>query len=324
MTDQNLERRFPFMIFSHDEIESFIRPAFNNNRLVKSAPLTGGKVNSNYQLTLEGPPHIAVLRVYACGQRTCQVERDILLLIEGTVPAPTVLFDGSDCNPPYLIESWIVGTTLDTALADRNNSQTKLGRSAGAALAEIHSHTFPRAALFGPKLSLAHPLAPGAIGYLSIMETYLNNRAADRLGEQLAHELRATIKMAAPYLNDLPDQVCLVHSDFNPANLMISKSMISGVMDWEFCHAGNPLTDIANMLRPRDYQSAAFDDAFICAYEENKGPLPNHWQPLSRLLDLASQVEMLDAAHVRPNLFIWAKERIHNSIDFIQEALITP
>ncbi len=324
MTDQNLERRFPFMIFSHDEIESFITPAFSNNPLLKSAPLTGGKVNSNYKLTLENPPHIAVLRVYARGQNTCQVERDVLQRIEGTLPAPTVLFDGSDCNPPYLIESWIVGTPLDNALADRKNDQTKLGHSTGAALAEIHAHTFPRAALFGPKLSLAHPFAPGAMGFLSIMETFLNNRAADRLGEPLAHKLRATIKKAAPHLNDLPDQACLVHSDFNPANLMTSKSMISGVMDWEFCHAGNPLTDIANMLRPRNYQSAAFDDAFICAYEEIKGPLPDHWQPLSRLLDLTSQVEMLDAAQVRPNLFIWAKERIRNSIDFIQESLLTP
>jgi aminoglycoside phosphotransferase (APT) family kinase protein len=98
---------------------------------------------------------------------------------------------------------------------------------------------------------------------------------------------------------------------------MASADDINGVLDWEFAHAGNPLTDIANMLRPRDYQSHGFNEAFVKAYEQAAGPLPPNWQSLSRLIDLMSQMEMLDAADERPNLFGWTRDRIESTIQFI-------
>jgi aminoglycoside phosphotransferase (APT) family kinase protein len=47
------------------------------------------------------------------------------------------------------------------------------------------------------------------------------------------------------------DRVCLVHSDFNPKNLLVDPATaeITGLIDWEFAHAGSPYTDLGNLLR---------------------------------------------------------------------------
>jgi aminoglycoside phosphotransferase (APT) family kinase protein len=47
------------------------------------------------------------------------------------------------------------------------------------------------------------------------------------------------------------DRICLVHSDFNPKNLLVdpATAQITGLIDWEFAHAGSPYTDLGNLLR---------------------------------------------------------------------------
>jgi aminoglycoside phosphotransferase (APT) family kinase protein len=47
------------------------------------------------------------------------------------------------------------------------------------------------------------------------------------------------------------DRVCLVHSDFNPKNLLVDPetARITGLIDWEFAHAGSPYADLGNLLR---------------------------------------------------------------------------
>ena len=44
---------------------------------------------------------------------------------------------------------------------------------------------------------------------------------------------------------------CLVHSDFNPKNLLVDPDTleVTGLLDWEFAHAGHPYTDLGNLLR---------------------------------------------------------------------------
>jgi aminoglycoside phosphotransferase (APT) family kinase protein len=42
-----------------------------------------------------------------------------------------------------------------------------------------------------------------------------------------------------------------VHSDFNPKNLLVdpASARITGLIDWEFAHAGSPYTDLGNLFR---------------------------------------------------------------------------
>lgn len=283
--------------------------------------LSGGRVNSNYALNLKVAPFKAVLRLYARGQHTCRMERDILRTLEDRVPVAKVLLDGSKHTPPFLVLSWIDGETLDDTLAQQTRDPEILGSQAGHALANIHQIDFPQAGFFGKDLKIEKPFPLGTKSFLAFVTPALDARAGTRLGTRRTDQLRQFSQWAAPYLDRLPNRACLVHSDFNPPNLMALHGHLAGVLDWEFAHAGTALSDIANMLRHRPYQPPQFDDAFIGAYEADAGALPDHWRSLARILDLMAQIEMLDAPEDRPGIFKWAIERIEDTISFVEQDL---
>ena len=75
----------------------------------------------------------------------------------------------------------------------------------------------------------------------------------------------------AQALLDTVAGTCLVHSDLNPKNLLVDPGTleVTGVVDWEFAHAGHPFTDLGNLLRfDRD---PAFADAVLAAYGARRG-----------------------------------------------------
>ena len=62
-----------------------------------------------------------------------------------------------------------------------------------------------------------------------------------------------------------------MHSDLNPKNLLVDPDTldVTGVLDWEFAHAGHPFTDLGNLLRfDRD---PAFVEAVLAAYPTRRG-----------------------------------------------------
>lgn len=287
----------------------------------KTTLLSGGRINSNYALSLKVEPFNAVLRLYARGQSTCRMERDILRILEGQIPVAKVLYDGSDTTHPFLLLSWIKGETLDHTLDQQSRNPAKLGSQLGEVLANIHQIEFPEAGFFGQDLKIEKPFPLGKESFLSFVGPALEARAGKRLGPDRTEHLQEFSQWAAPLLDQLSKRACLVHSDFNPPNMMIYHGELAGVLDWEFAHAGTPLTDIANMLRHRAYQPPEFDEAFVAAYEEKAAALPDHWQSLSRILDLMAQIEMLDAPEDRPGIFKWAIERIEDTISFVESDL---
>jgi hypothetical protein len=72
-------------------------------------------------------------------------------------------------------------------------------------------------------------------------------------------------------LLDGVDQACLVHGDFNPRNMLADPvtGELTGLLDWEFAHAGTPGTDLGNLLRfERD---PGFTEAVLIGYLEVAG-----------------------------------------------------
>lgn len=319
--DLPFERRLEFIDLSLSEISDLISPAFGSNALETAQPLSGGRVNSNYALNLRTQPSKAVLRVYARGRAPCRLECQILRMLEGAVPVPKVLLDGSNHDLPFLVLNWVEGQTLDEVLRKGSGETPSLATDIGTTLAAIHAHTFLDAGFLADGLQVTEPINMGAAGFHSFADPALAGRAGDRLGTERLTRLREFIDWAVPHLEKQTVQPCLVHSDFNPPNLMVRDGHVTGVMDWEYAHAGNRLTDIANMLRARAFQPLEFDNAFVSAYEAAASALPEHWQSLSRIIDLLSQLELLDGPDERPAIFIWAIERIDNTIRFVEDNL---
>lgn len=316
--DRDFERRHPVLPADGDELAAHLREVFGAHTDPATTLLPGGRVNSNYRIDLPEKPEAGLLRLYARGDGPCQVERDILNRLQGQVPVPRVLYDGCSGTTPFLILSWVNGQTLENALKNKNGDPRCLGAAAGQALATIHRTHFPADGRLGPGLKVQAPFGSTGEVFDQFAIRPLSNRAGERLPRDLRLDLPRLIKQHLPRLQAIELPTVLVHSDFNPPNLLVDADRLTGVLDWEFAHAGNPLTDIANMLRPRPHQPDAFNQAFLAAYQKNAGPLPNDWEAASRLLDLLSQIEMLDAEEDRPVIFNWARQRISDTVTFLQ------
>lgn len=74
------------------------------------------------------------------------------------------------------------------------------------------------------------------------------------------------IAQDAQALLDTETRVCLCHSDFNPKNLLIDPETgeVTGLLDWEYAHAGMPYADLANLLRFETDE--AFCRAVVASY----------------------------------------------------------
>jgi aminoglycoside phosphotransferase (APT) family kinase protein len=91
-----------------------------------------------------------------------------------------------------------------------------------------------------------------------------------------------------------------VHSDLNPKNLLLDPETLAltGVLDWEFAHAGHPFTDLGNLLRfERD---PAFTAAVLAAYAERRGTRPETALALARAADLWALVDLAARRSANP------------------------
>jgi len=101
-------------------------------------------------------------------------------------------------------------------------------------------------------------------------------------------------------LLDEEARTCLVHSDLNPKNLLLDPATlaITGVLDWEFAHAGHPFTDLGNVLRFD--REPAYVDAVLGAYAELRGTPPERAVDLARAADLYALAELASRSGQNP------------------------
>ena len=111
------------------------------------------------------------------------------------------------------------------------------------------------------------------------------------------------------------EETTFIHRDYRTGNYLVEDGSLTGVLDWEFACAGPPLIDVGIFLRAGNSLPAGFRDAFVAAYRDGGGWLPEEWLQLSRLVDLVSQVTFLDSEVERPRVFA-------ESIAVIEETLL--
>ena len=84
-----------------------------------------------------------------------------------------------------------------------------------------------------------------------------------------------------------------MHSDLNPKNLLLDPDSleVTGLLDWEFAHAGHPFTDLGNLLRFD--REPAFADAVLAAYDARRGARAGATRSaLARAADLWALVDL--------------------------------
>ena len=217
-------------------------------------PLEGGHSGRTFLGEVAGER--AVVRFYPPGDprgdAAPEVDQAVLRLVRGLLPVPDVLevrhADAAAGRPGLLVTSWLPGERGDLVVerlsaAGDADGLTRLGASNGAVAA----------ALAGMPMLRPGPFVDAELTVGAFPDGGLDDWVASRLAHWPESE-RTPLAEVARQSQDLLDtqrRTCLVHSDLNPKNLLVDPDTleVTGVLDWEFAHAGHPWTDLGNLLR---------------------------------------------------------------------------
>jgi aminoglycoside phosphotransferase (APT) family kinase protein len=239
--------------------ETFALSTRSRGALVLQIARKGGKL-------VESPPQAALLAAAA----------------EAGVSVPVVVAHGADdevLGPSWTVAEALAGSTDPGAILageDVPDPRQLIDDLAGA-LASIHRMPADLAAV----PAVEDPLAP-------LREWH------DRLGEpHPAFELafRALESQRPP-----PTRTTLVHGDFRMGNLMMDSGGLTGVLDWELAHVGDPIEDLGwlcvpawRFLRPdRPAAGLGTREELLDAYKRHAGiavdPAALRWWELAGTL----------------------------------------
>ncbi len=272
------------------------RDALLGQRIQHASALDGGYRNANILLVTDAGDRY-VLRRYL-QRNTCAVEAALAGRLAGIVPVAEVIAadpDGTAAGEPVMLSRFVSGDPVSTVLGSPGAGE--LGRATGAVLAAIGTVTFPLAGFFGGP-DLIPRGSEDSSDLAAFVDRCLRTGNADSVFTPAEQEaLRQHASQAAALLRAVDGSRQLVHSDFNPKNLLAASQhgtwTITAVLDWEFAFSGSPLCDIGNMLRFRDELPEAFADGLITGYRDAGGVLPGNWRELSQALDLFALADFL-------------------------------
>jgi aminoglycoside phosphotransferase (APT) family kinase protein len=265
-------------------------------------PLAGGHSGETFAVEL-APGEQAVLRICARDPSRAAVLAGVHRLVDGLLPVARVLdvrLTPPAPMPPFLLFERLPGLRLDAVLAgaDRQTS-SRLGTAVAEVAALLVGIPFAASGTFEGLDLRVQPFTAG-FELTALAAQVLASPFGDTL--PAAHRdnlLRVSVE--AEHLIARPGRACLVHSDFNPKNLLVDpvRSRVTGLVDWEFTHAGSPLTDAGNLLRFGDHP--AFQAAFAARFFEVAPALPADGLQVARALDLISLLDLVLRDATAPN-----------------------
>ncbi len=245
-------------------------------------PLEGGWSGETFLAEAGGDR--TVVRVFA-GLRhapeAAEIQAALLRLVRGLLPVPRVLevrrADPASGLPALLVTEFLPGVRGDLLLPTLDDDGLRrLGAAVGRLVATLGGMPVLERGVF--------------------VDGDLRVRAYD---PDLPDSLGA-IGVAAQDLLDQETRTCLVHSDLNPKNLLVDPDTleITGLVDWEFAHAGHPFTDLGNVLRFD--REPAYVEAVLTTYAGLRGTSPEQALHLARCADLYALAELASRAGQNP------------------------
>ncbi len=260
-------------------------------------PLAGGHSGETFLADVAGER--TVVRVYggrgrARGAEAPAIDAAVLRLVRGLLPVPDVLevqrARPEVDAPGLLVMSYLPGARLDLLLPDLpEDARVTVGHRLGVLLARLAMMPLSRPGRFVDDRLLVEPFPEADLaGFLEA------RRAGTALADWPASDHAALLRVAdhAQALVDRVRRACLVHGDLNPKNLLVDPTTleVTGLVDWEFAHAGTPGEDLGNLLRfDRD---PPFADAVLAAYRRDAVDAGADVLDRARAADLVALVDL--------------------------------
>jgi aminoglycoside phosphotransferase (APT) family kinase protein len=271
-------------------------------------PLAGGFSGETFLAESADP---VVVRIYAGrgarrGAKAVEIDAAVLRLVRGPLPVPEVLEmrrpDAAAGTPGVLLTSFLPGKRLDLCLPRLGDRpRAGLARELGLALGCLAEIPMPHPGRFVDADLRIEPWAEAPDLPAWVRHQRSTSALAD-WPDDLYQGLCAAADDAQGLLDEV-DRACLVHGDFNPKNLLVDPATgeLTGLLDWEFAHAGAPLTDLGNLLRfERD---PGFTEGVLDGYLTVAGHLDglgglSRAARRKRLLDLARAADLFALAEL--------------------------
>jgi aminoglycoside phosphotransferase (APT) family kinase protein len=192
--------------------------------------LPGGASRETWSFTADGEPLI-VRRDPPGRVDAAAMAREAGLLASAAdagVPVPRLVAHGDDLDgTPFLIMEKLDGETIPRKLLRDERFagvRPRLARELGAILARLHTMAPV------PGLPDGDPL----VGLTAQYESFREPRPA----------VEVALRWLAEHRPPPSGQHAVVHGDFRTGNLMITPAGVSGVLDWELTHLGDPAEDL--------------------------------------------------------------------------------
>lgn len=266
-------------------------------------PLPGGWSGQTFLAEAAGERH--VVRIYAepgaRGEHAQEVDAALLRLVRGLLPVAEVLevrrCDPASAMPALLVTSLLPGERADLVLPRLDDEEAgRLGREVGALVAALGAMPQLRRGPFidGDLAVGTFDDADGLVGWARQHEP--------RLAHWSSKEQAGLLSVAEEAEGQL-DQVtrtCLVHSDLNLKNLLVDPDTlrVTGLVDWEFAHAGHPFTDLGNLLRLD--RRPSYVRAVLETYESVRGVPAAEALDLARAADLWALIDLAGRREQNP------------------------
>lgn len=277
-------------------MDSFLAPG------VSLTPLEGGWSGETFLAEAGGER--TVVRIYADGrhpEHAAEITASLLTLVRGLLPVPQVLElrrrapDGE--MPALLVTELLPGVRGDLLLPTLDeDGLRRAGEAIGTVAATLAGMPMLRAGLFADGELTVEPFDGDLPGWVEQHREELKRQ--DWSAGELA-DLAALAERAQGLL-DTVDRVSLVHSDLNPKNLLLDPETltVTGVLDWEFAHAGHPYTDLGNVLRFD--REPVYEAGVLAAWEGRHGTPAETARTLARCADLPALVDLAARSGANP------------------------
>lgn len=294
------ERSKPIISPDYQTVTNMLLEFLDGRRILQIVQLGGGLSNSNLKITLDSGEDF-VLRIYNDGGIKGHIEKGVLELVKNTLPVPKVLyhdFSLSLFEYPFLILNWVEGFQLsELFLTGDRLKLSNAGHEVGRILASMHAVQFTSPGFFDEELNIQKFESSGSELLINILEDIIREGSViENLGSAMVHDIRQFVTEQSHLLDHIGNQSSLIHSDFNPLNILIEKDgdsiQVTGILDWEFTFSHSPLIDIGNMLRYEKVQESSFIRPFILSYLNNGGVLPQKWLQKAKLLDVIALCDL--------------------------------
>ncbi|MBD8870060.1 phosphotransferase [Nocardioides sp. MJB4] len=218
------------------------------------APLEGGFSGETFAAGDGLVVRIHAGRSRARGPLAVDIDAAVLHLVRGLLPVPTVVevrrpVPEADL-PALMVTTRLPGTRLDLVLPHADAElRRRIGTSVGGLLRTLRGIPFLSGGEFTDAALTVCPV-PEATDLRTWVEKHLHGTA---LSAWPAGDVAGLLSLAdrAQDLLDPTERVCLVHGDVNPKNLLVDPGTgeVTGLVDWEYAHAGSPYADLGNLLR---------------------------------------------------------------------------